>query len=67
MRELKLLTGTRVVVASDGAAVRGILESATKEFVTLVDATDVSSPQAAPILGSVLIPSPRIQYVQAVS
>lgn len=66
MRELKVLTGTTVVVASDGVTLRGVLESATKAFVTLVDAVDVSRPDPAPIAGMVLIPASRVNYVQVV-
>lgn len=66
MRELKILTGQRVVVAADGATVRGILDSATRSFVTLVDATDVDRPEPAALAGAVLIPVSRVRYVQAV-
>lgn len=67
MRELKTLTGRTVVVASDGATLRGVLESATRSFVTLVDVVDVDRPVPAPISGAVLVPSSRITYVQVVS
>jgi len=66
VRELKVLTGQRVVVVSDGASVRGILESATRSFVTIVDGEDVDRPEPLPIVGAVLIPAQRIHYVQAV-
>lgn len=67
MRELKTLTGRTVVVASDGATLRGVLESATRSFVTLVDAVDVSRPDHSSIAGAVLMPARRIQYVQVVT
>ena len=67
MRELKTLTGRTVVVASDGATLRGVLESATRSFVTLVEVVAVDRPQQTPIAGSVLVPVPRISYVQVVS
>ncbi|WP_137843851.1 hypothetical protein [Microbacterium sp. 2FI] len=67
MRELKLLTGKTVVISSTGATVRGVLESATRSFVTLVDAVDVSSTDPKPIAGMVLIPASRVNYVQAVA
>lgn len=66
MRELKTLTGRTVVVASDGATLRGVLESATRSFVTLVDVVDVDRPAPAPIAGAVLVPASRITYVQVV-
>jgi hypothetical protein len=67
MRELKVLTGRTVVVASDGVTLRGVLESATKSFVTLIEAVDVGRPDPSPIAGMVLIPASRVNYVQAVS
>lgn len=67
MRELKTLTGRTVVVASDGATLRGVLESATRSFVTLVDVVDVDRPDPVPVAGSVLVPASRITYVQVVS
>lgn len=67
MRELKTLTGRTVVVASDGATLRGVLESATRSFVTIVDVVDVDRPVPAPISGAVLVPASRITYVQVVS
>lgn len=67
MRDLKVLTGQRVIVASDGSTLRGVLESATRGFVSLVDATDVGRPEPVPVLGRVLIPAGRILYVQVVS
>lgn len=66
MRELKVLTGKTVVVSSTGATVRGVLESVTRSFVTLVDAVDVGTPTHTPIAGMVLIPASRVNYVQAV-
>lgn len=67
MRELKTLTGRTVVVASDGATLRGVLDSATRSFVTLVDVVDVDRPEPTPIAGAVLVPASRITYVQVVS
>lgn len=66
MRELNVLTGKTVVVASTGATLRGVLESATRSFVTLVDAVDVGSGGSKAIAGLVLIPASRVLYVQAV-
>ena len=66
VRELKILTGSRVVVASDGATLRGVLESATRSFITLVDAEDVDRTEPVALAGSVLIPASRVRYVQAV-
>ena len=66
MRDLKVLTGCRVVVASDGATLRGTLESATRAFVTIVDAEDVTRHDAIALAGAVLVPTGRILYVQAV-
>ena len=67
MRELKTHTGRTVVVASDGATLRGVLESATRSFVTLVDVVAVDRPEPTPIAGAVLVPASRITYVQVVS
>ncbi|GAA3947929.1 hypothetical protein [Microbacterium soli] len=66
MRELKTLTGRPVVVCTDGATLRGVVESATRAFVTLVDVEDVDRPIPAPIAGAVLIPARRVKYVQVV-
>lgn len=66
MRELKVLTGRTVVVASTGATVRGVIESVTRSFVTLVDAVEVGAGSPKPIDGMVLIPTGRVLYVQAV-
>lgn len=67
MRDLKVLTGQRVVVASEGSTLRGVLESATRRFVSLVEVTDVGRPEPVPVVGRVLIPAGRILYVQVVS
>ncbi|WP_431785370.1 hypothetical protein [Microbacterium maritypicum] len=67
MRELKTLTGRTVVVASDGATLRGVLESATRSFVTLVEVVAVDRAEPTLIAGAVLIPASRITYVQVVS
>lgn len=66
MRELKVLTGQTVVVATPDATVRGVLESATRHFVRLTSAQDVGSGNPEPIVGLVLIPVARLSYVQAV-
>lgn len=67
MRDLKVFTGHRVIVSSDGSTLRGVLESATRSFVALTAAENVESPEPSPISGSVLIPVGRIRYVQVVS
>lgn len=66
MRELRALTGRTVVVCSDGATLRGVLESATRAFVVLVDVWDVDRPTPTPVDGLVLVPASRVKYVQAV-
>ena len=66
MRELRALTGRTVVVSSDGATLRGVLESATRAFVVLVDVWDVDRPTPTPVDGLVLVPASRVKYVQAV-
>lgn len=67
MRDLKVLTGQLVVVSSVGATLRGVLESATRSFVSLVDVVDVDRPEPVQVPGSVLIPTSRVLYVQVVS
>ena len=66
VRELKLLTGRRVVVATEKAELRGVVESATRAFLTLTAADDVSSGPPRPIVGFVLVPVPRIAHVQVI-
>lgn len=66
MRELKSLTGQTVIVASEGATLRGVIESATRSLVTLVDVVDVDRPDPVPVSGAVLIPASRVKYVQVV-
>ncbi|QOC24831.1 hypothetical protein IC744_16340 [Microbacterium hominis] len=66
MRELKLLTGHLVVIAADAVTLRGVIESASRSAVKLVNAEDVTAPQRALIAGAVLVPTARIQYVQVV-
>ncbi len=66
VRELKLLTGRRVVVATEKAELRGVVESATRAFLTLTAADDVTSGPPRPIVGFVLVPVPRIAHVQVI-
>lgn len=66
MRDLKVLTGQRVVIAGEGSTLRGVLESATRQFVTLVDVEDVDRGDPVPVRGKVLIPARRVLYVQVV-
>ena len=66
VRELKLLTGRRVVVATEKAERRGVVESATRAFLTLTAADDVTSGPPRPIVGFVLVPVPRIAHVQVI-
>lgn len=66
MRELKMLTGQRVIVSADGATLRGVLESATRAFITLVDVEDVERPTPTLVAGAVIIPASRVKYVQVV-
>jgi hypothetical protein len=64
MRELKLLTGKRVIIVTEATALAGIVESATRHAVTLVTASAVDGPQPVEILGQVIVPIDRISYVQ---
>lgn len=64
MRELKLLTGKTVIVATPEATVRGVVESATRTFITLTAAESLDGPNPAPIVGFVLVPVPKVSYVQ---
>lgn len=66
VRELKLLTGRRVVVATEKAELRGVVESATRAFLTLTAADDVTGGPPRPIVGFVLVPVPRIAHVQVI-
>ena len=66
VRELKLLTGRRVVVATEKAELRGVVESATRAFLTLTAADDVTSGPPRPIVGFVLVPVPQIAHVQVI-
>lgn len=66
MRDLKILTGHRVVVSADGSVLRGVLESATRRFVTLIDVDDVERGEPKPVKGTVLVPVSRVRYVQVV-
>ena len=66
VRELKLLTGRRMVVATEKAELRGVVESATRTFLTLTAADDVTSGPPRPIVGFVLVPVPRIAHVQVI-
>lgn len=64
MRELKLLTGRTVVLATPATTIRGIIESATRQFVTLVTAETLDGPNPVAIIGAVLVPVAQISYVQ---
>ncbi|UOE45482.1 hypothetical protein [Agromyces larvae] len=66
MRELKTLTGRTVIVATSETAIRGVVESATRSFVTLVEAESLEESQPVKIAGFVLVPVPRVVYVQVV-
>lgn len=64
MRELKLLTGKRVLVVTDDTAVDGVIESATRTAVTLLKCTVVSGPEPVEVEGYIIIPAARISYVR---
>lgn len=64
MRELKLLTGKTVLIATPEATVRGIVESATRAYVTLTSAESLDGPTPVAITGFVLIPVVKVSYVQ---
>jgi hypothetical protein len=66
VRELKTLTGRTVIVVTGETALEGVVESATRTCVTLVDARAVDGPTPVPVDGSVLVPTSRIAYVQVV-
>lgn len=63
MRELKLLTGQRVIVTTEGAVFEGIVAASTQHHLELVDGVVVSQNQL-PLDGRMLIPAGRILYVQ---
>ena len=66
MRELKLLTGRTVIVATPATTVRGVVESASRSFLTLVTAVCLDTTPEIPIDGSVMFPVSTISYVQVV-
>lgn len=67
MRELKLLTGKTVIVSTPEATVRGVVESATRAFITLTSAESLDGPTPVAITGFVLVPVPKVSYVQVTS
>jgi hypothetical protein len=64
MRELKLLTGRRVIIVTDATAIDGVVESATRSAVTLLKGTAVDGPNPVEIDGLVIVPVAKISYVQ---
>jgi len=64
VRELKLLTGRQVVLVTPVTALDGVVESATRDSVTLVKVTAVDGPNPVPVDGRVLVPASQISYVQ---
>jgi len=66
VRELKTLTGRKVIVVTSETALEGVIESATRTCVTLVTARAVDGPTPVPVDGAVLVPAARIAYVQVV-
>ncbi|TFD58042.1 hypothetical protein E3T43_07285 [Cryobacterium sp. Hh7] len=64
MREFKLLTGQRVIVVSDSASLRGVVDSATRSSMTLRDVESVGGPSPYPVDGVVIVPISKINYVQ---
>ncbi|MFJ4284024.1 hypothetical protein ACIPY0_00090 [Paenarthrobacter nicotinovorans] len=67
MRELKLLTGKTVLVSTPEATIRGVVESATRAFITLAAAESLDGPNPVAIQGFVLVPVPKVSYVQVTS
>ncbi|MCT2085048.1 hypothetical protein M3D75_02860 [Microbacterium enclense] len=66
MRELKTLTGSTIVISTPDADLRGVVESASRQFVTLADVEAVSGPEPVALSGFVLVPVSRISYIQVV-
>lgn len=64
MRELKVLTGKRVLVVTAETALDGVLESCTRDTLTLIKATVHDGPQPLEVEGSVIVPVSRISYVR---
>lgn len=64
MRELKVLTGRRVIVVTPDVSLEGVVESASRAAVTLCDARAVDGPHPVVVDGFVLVPVERISYVQ---
>ena len=64
MRELKLLTGREVIVVTPATALNGVVESATRDAVSLMKVTAVDGPNPVPVDGRVLVPAGQISYVQ---
>lgn len=66
VRELKTLTGSTIVISTPDADLRGVVESASRQFVTLTDVEAVSGPEPVALSGFVLVPVSRISYIQVV-
>ena len=64
MHQLKALTGKRIALETDDDAFDGVVESVTREFVTLTDAVVISGPNPVQIDGFILIPLSRIKHIR---
>lgn len=65
MRELKVLTGNTVIIATPETVIRGVVESATRAFITLTRAESLDGPSPVEIAGLVLVPVAKVSYIQA--
>lgn len=64
MRELKVLTGKRVVIVTPDTALDGIVESCTGDAVTLIKVTEMGGQSPFEVEGLVIVPVSRISYVR---
>jgi hypothetical protein len=67
MRELKVLTGKTAIISTPEVTFRGVVESASRGFVTLTLAESLGGAEPVAIVGFVLVPVAKINYVQVAS
>ncbi len=64
MRELRLLIGRTVVVATAATTVRGVVVSVSRQFVRLEQAESVDGPEPVKLAGWIVVPVAELSYVQ---
>lgn len=67
MRDLKQLTGRQVIVAARDLSLRGVIETASADFLTLTGAEELEpGGDPKPIDGLMLVRASAIDFVQVV-